>query len=136
MVWYTLHFFPAVGASPVYATMVFAWSFTEIVRYSFYAVGLLGVRVPPLESLRYNTFYLLYPMGAGSEAWLIFKSAPWVPRLPLLTTERQQRLTPAKIDTRKQHLGRLDCMRLMLSALCGHQVRPFSLRWVSRDPRS
>ncbi|KAK4702840.1 hypothetical protein P7C70_g3380, partial [Phenoliferia sp. Uapishka_3] len=77
MVWYILEFYPQVGNSPIYATMVFAWAFTEIIRYTFYAAGLVGAKVGWLETLRYNTFYLLYPMGAGSEAWLIFKSAPY-----------------------------------------------------------
>lgn len=52
MVWYTLHLYPQVGHSPVYATMVFAWAFTEIVRYSFYATGLMGIKVSALETLR------------------------------------------------------------------------------------
>ncbi|KAL8279593.1 hypothetical protein RQP46_007906 [Phenoliferia psychrophenolica] len=77
MVWYTLQLFPQVGHSPIYATMVLAWSVTEIVRYSFYATGLMGVKVGLLEVARYNTFYALYPLGAGSEAWLILKSAPY-----------------------------------------------------------
>ncbi|KAM0747722.1 PTPLA-domain-containing protein [Meredithblackwellia eburnea MCA 4105] len=76
MVLYVLPFFPQVAiGSPIYSTMVFAWSFTEIIRYTHYAATILGFKLPGLEFLRYNTFYLLYPMGAGSEAWFIFKSA-------------------------------------------------------------
>jgi very-long-chain (3R)-3-hydroxyacyl-CoA dehydratase len=38
--------------SPFYASMVFAWSFTEVVRYSHYTTGLLGIKVDLLEYLR------------------------------------------------------------------------------------
>lgn len=49
-----------VAASPIYGSMVFAWSFTEVIRYSFYAAGLLGLQIPILEWLRYVIFYLFY----------------------------------------------------------------------------
>ncbi|SCZ94167.1 BZ3500_MvSof-1268-A1-R1_Chr12-2g03731 [Microbotryum saponariae] len=64
-----------VAASPFYCSMVFAWSVTEVIRYAHYAAGLLGVKVYVLEWLRYSLFYVLYPLGAGSEATLILKSA-------------------------------------------------------------
>ncbi|KAH0827841.1 protein-tyrosine phosphatase-like protein [Lanmaoa asiatica] len=51
--------------------MVLAWSLTEVPRYSYYALGLLGLHSPPwLTWLRYSTFYILYPLGAGSEVLL------------------------------------------------------------------
>ena len=60
--------------------MILAWSITEVIRYAFYAFSLLG-SVPPraLTYLRYTTFYALYPLGAGSEAFLILATVPsWV----------------------------------------------------------
>jgi very-long-chain (3R)-3-hydroxyacyl-CoA dehydratase len=62
--------------SPLYATMVLSWSLTEVIRYSFYAVGLLGIEPGFLLWLRYTTFYLLYPTGAGSEAFVCFATLP------------------------------------------------------------
>ena len=56
--------------------MVFAWSFTEVIRYSFYAFSLFGTEPYPLVYLRYTTFYLLYPLGAGSEAFVNFSTLP------------------------------------------------------------
>lgn len=59
--------------------MVFAWSFTEVIRYSFYALSL--VEKPPtfLLWLRYTTFYVFYPIGASSEAFLIYATLPTSP---------------------------------------------------------
>lgn len=64
--------FPQVGKSPIYASMVLAWSCTEVIRYAHYALGLLQIKSGALEWLRYSTFYVLYPIGAGSEAAVMF----------------------------------------------------------------
>lgn len=56
--------------------MVLSWSITEIIRYSFYAANRLGYEPKWLVWLRYNTFYILYPTGAGSEAACIFATLP------------------------------------------------------------
>jgi very-long-chain (3R)-3-hydroxyacyl-CoA dehydratase len=56
--------------------MVFAWSLTEVIRYSFYAFSLIGLEPYPLLWLRYTTFFLLYPIGAGSEAFLMYSTLP------------------------------------------------------------
>ena len=57
--------------------MILAWSFTEVIRYAFYAFSLLGSEPPrALTYLRYTTFYALYPLGAGSEAFLILATVP------------------------------------------------------------
>lgn len=49
---------------------------TEVIRYSFYACNLLGFEPYILLYLRYTTFYVLYPVGASSEAFLIFATLP------------------------------------------------------------
>ena len=56
--------------------MVLSWSLTEVVRYSFYAFSLLGTEPAPLVFLRYTLFYLLYPTGASSEAFLMYATLP------------------------------------------------------------
>ena len=57
--------------------MILAWSITEVIRYAFYALSLVRNTVPSvLVYLRYTTFYLLYPLGASSEALLILSSLP------------------------------------------------------------
>jgi len=61
---------------PLYATMILSWSITEVIRYAFYACSLLSLEPKFLTYLRYTTFYILYPLGAGSEAFLIFATVP------------------------------------------------------------
>lgn len=56
--------------------MVFAWSSVEVIRYSFYAFNLTGSNPYILLWLRYTAFYVLYPLGASSEASLIYASLP------------------------------------------------------------
>ena len=78
LVWGIAYNFPATTQhSPAYSTMLLAWSFTEVVRYSYFVFTLSGLGVPPLLSfLRYNTFMILYPLGISSECWLVFKAIP------------------------------------------------------------
>jgi len=57
--------------------MTLAWSTTEIIRYAFYACSLLNYEPYFLLWLRYTTFYVLYPLGAGSEAFLAFFTLPF-----------------------------------------------------------
>lgn len=52
--------------------MLLAWSITEIIRYSYFMLNLLGSVPGYLTWLRYNTFYVLYPVGITSEMLLIF----------------------------------------------------------------
>lgn len=61
-----------------------AWSITEVVRYSFYACGLLGYEPYLLLYLRYTMFYVLYPVGAGSEAFLSYATLPFPSGIPTL----------------------------------------------------
>lgn len=62
--------------NPLYASMVLAWSMTEVVRYTFYASSLIGQPPYLLTYLRYTMFYILYPIGAGSEAFLTYSTLP------------------------------------------------------------
>lgn len=56
--------------------MIFSWSVTEVIRYVFYALNLLGIEPYALLYTRYTTFYLLYLTGASSEAFLMFSTLP------------------------------------------------------------
>jgi hypothetical protein len=57
--------------------MLTAWSITEVIRYSYFAINLSsGGSVPKLWLwLRYNTFFVLYPLGISSECALVWKAA-------------------------------------------------------------
>ncbi|RXW14302.1 hypothetical protein EST38_g11548 [Candolleomyces aberdarensis] len=76
LVWGIMAQFTGVRTNALFASMVFAWSFTEVIRYTFYALNLLGYNPPFLLWLRYTTFYILYPLGAGSEAFLMYFTLP------------------------------------------------------------
>jgi very-long-chain (3R)-3-hydroxyacyl-CoA dehydratase len=68
--------------NPLFTTMLLAWSVTEVIRYPFYVLNLLGTEWYPLNWLRYNTFLVLYPLGAGSEAFLSYSTLPPLSTLP------------------------------------------------------
>lgn len=78
LVWGIAYPFPATTQhSPAYSTMLLAWSFTEVVRYSYFVFTLSGLGVPSfLSFLRYNTFTVLYPLGIASECWLVYQAIP------------------------------------------------------------
>ena len=57
--------------------MVIAWGISEVVRYGFYALNLLFKKAPYFSLwIRYTFFYVLYPLGAGSEFMLIQLAIP------------------------------------------------------------
>jgi very-long-chain (3R)-3-hydroxyacyl-CoA dehydratase len=93
LVWGVMNLFPL--ASRMYPLMLIAWSTTEVIRYSYFVMLLQG-SVPDVLSWlrsahvrftfpsgldadrcvwdRYNTFYVLYPLGICSEVWLIYSA--------------------------------------------------------------
>lgn len=75
LVWGIVERFPNTHSSPVYTTMILAWALTEVPRYAYYALSLAGCGVPSwLTWMRYSTFYVLYPIGAGSEALVMLST--------------------------------------------------------------
>jgi hypothetical protein len=77
LVWLIVEPFPHTTAlsSPAYSSMLIAWSVTEVIRYSYFALTLSTGGVPDwMLWLRYNTFFVLYPLGISSECWLIWKA--------------------------------------------------------------
>ncbi|KAJ1667148.1 hypothetical protein IW140_001598 [Coemansia sp. RSA 1813] len=79
LVWGTLYPFdyPEVRASYGFLLMVFAWSITECVRYSHYALSLLNIESPVLLYLRYTLFYVLYPAGVSGELLTMWAALPY-----------------------------------------------------------
>ncbi|KAK8055943.1 hypothetical protein PG993_001170 [Apiospora rasikravindrae] len=66
-VWGVQFPFPALCASPVYSTMLFAWSVTEVIRYTYLAVKLGGYEPAAFTWVRYSSYLILYPLGITSE---------------------------------------------------------------------
>ncbi|CAL8574567.1 hypothetical protein XPA_000523 [Xanthoria parietina] len=83
LVWAVVNQFPAAtSTSPFYSSMLIAWSATEVVRYSYFVLNLRGSVPAFMTWLRYNMFYVLYPVGITSEAVLVWKASeaagePW-----------------------------------------------------------
>ncbi|THY54954.1 PTPLA-domain-containing protein [Aureobasidium pullulans] len=77
LIWGIVTPFPnTVAFSPIYSTMLIAWSITEVIRYSYFAINLSTGSVPSFWLwLRYNTFFVLYPLGISSECWLVWLAA-------------------------------------------------------------
>ncbi|CCU81711.1 unnamed protein product [Blumeria hordei] len=74
LVWGIVLPFPYLAKSPAYSSMLIAWSVTEVIRYSYFVFNLSGYNPRIVTWLRYNTFYVLYPIGISSECWLILKA--------------------------------------------------------------
>jgi len=74
LVWAICYPFPHLQASPVFASMLFAWGAAETIRYTYFFVTLCGAELAPLTWLRYSAFTVLYPVGISSECWLIWRA--------------------------------------------------------------
>jgi very-long-chain (3R)-3-hydroxyacyl-CoA dehydratase len=70
----------SVTSSWWFSQMVVAWSLSELVRYSYYLVGLFkGKKIPAvLTWLRYSAFLVLYPMGITGEIGCLIKALPHI----------------------------------------------------------
>lgn len=76
LVWAVVDSFPlATTPSPFYSSMLLAWSATEVVRYSYFVLNLRGSVPGFMTWLRYNMFYVLYPVGIASECVLVWKAS-------------------------------------------------------------
>uniref|UniRef100_F1L923 Very-long-chain (3R)-3-hydroxyacyl-CoA dehydratase n=3 Tax=Ascaris suum TaxID=6253 RepID=F1L923_ASCSU len=67
--------------------LLLAWSVTEVVRYSFYALSLINAVPKWLVWMRYTFFIVLYPMGASGELFTIFAALPEVAAKKHFTVE-------------------------------------------------
>jgi len=74
LVWGVVNNFPDLAESVVYSSMLVAWSVTEVIRYSYFVLNLSGYQPAFVTWLRYNTFFVLYPVGISSECWMIYKA--------------------------------------------------------------
>jgi len=82
LVWPVVDAFPSSAFSRAYSSMLLAWSVTEVIRYTYFASVLVSsnsndgrMGVPRwLKWLRYNTFFILYPLGIGSECYMILQT--------------------------------------------------------------
>eukprot|EP00912_Choanoflagellata_sp_UC4_P001204 UC4_evm2s754 len=77
VVWGQLHPFLAetiTNNGAFFSLMVAAWSITEVIRYTSYALKQLNIEIQPLTFLRYTLFIVLYPAGVSGELSCLFAS--------------------------------------------------------------
>lgn len=67
LMWAICYPFPHLNASPFYSSMLGAWSTTEVIRYSYFALKQVEGVPNWLHWLRYSAFLVLYPVGISSE---------------------------------------------------------------------
>ncbi|KAG5976201.1 hypothetical protein E4U55_007454 [Claviceps digitariae] len=72
LVWPIINTWPFLATSPFYSSMLLAWSVTEVIRYTYFALSLAQMLPPVLTWVRYTTFYVLYPLGITSECMLVY----------------------------------------------------------------
>jgi len=65
--WGILHFLPTTRSSVGVFCLLFAWTITEMIRYSMYAIQLVGSPPYLLTWLRYTFFIIAYPVGVSGE---------------------------------------------------------------------
>ena len=68
-------------------SLLLAWALTEVIRYAFFAVKLVGevpLLSPTLLWLRYSTFTVLYPLGIASELVLAGRAVGLMAKSPAL----------------------------------------------------
>ncbi|XP_073156902.1 uncharacterized protein [Henckelia pumila] len=69
---------------PSVAITFFAWSLSEVIRYSHYVLNLTGGTPKWITLVRYNAFIFLYPIGVfPGEMWLMYKALPLIKKKKL-----------------------------------------------------
>lgn len=71
LVWGICQPFPTLNASPWYSSMLIAWSTTEVIRYTYFALKQFDAVPAWLHWLRYSAFLILYPIGISSEVAMV-----------------------------------------------------------------
>ncbi|CAL1541983.1 unnamed protein product [Lymnaea stagnalis] len=88
LVWGVVWSVPAAQYGIQVALWLFAWTVTEIIRYTFYFFSLLPGPVPHvLVWCRYTFFIILYPIGVTGELMTIFSALPVVKESQLYSFE-------------------------------------------------
>jgi very-long-chain (3R)-3-hydroxyacyl-CoA dehydratase len=84
----------AVTQSYWASQMLVAWSFAEIIRYSYYAVALVDKdRIPSVMTwVRYSGFLILYPMGITGEIASLYNALDFVKRNGTYTVQMPNKL--------------------------------------------
>jgi len=74
VVWAILYLCPSSQSSIGFSLLLFAWTITEIIRYSMYAISLIGTPPYFLTWLRYTFFIIAYPVGVSGELFCSYSA--------------------------------------------------------------
>lgn len=72
--------------------LIFAWSITEVIRYSFYALSLIKTVPYVLIWMRYTFFIVLYPLGASGELFTMLAGLDEIYKKKIFTLEMPNNL--------------------------------------------
>ncbi|CAO2839985.1 unnamed protein product [Amaranthus hypochondriacus] len=61
----------------IFVTFV-AWSISEVIRYSNYALSCIGKCPYWSTYIRYTLFIPVYPVGVAGEMWLMYQALPYI----------------------------------------------------------
>ncbi|KAK4123538.1 PTPLA-domain-containing protein [Parathielavia appendiculata] len=75
LMWAVCWPFPQLNASVFYSSMLCAWSLTEVIRYTYFALKQVEAVPGWLHWLRYSAFLVLYPVGISSEVAMTLQAA-------------------------------------------------------------
>uniref|UniRef100_A0A914ULM6 Very-long-chain (3R)-3-hydroxyacyl-CoA dehydratase n=1 Tax=Plectus sambesii TaxID=2011161 RepID=A0A914ULM6_9BILA len=78
LVWPVLYKVESARSSIGVPMLLVCWSVTEVIRYSYYAFGIIGWTPYILTWMRYTFFIVLYPLGASGEVFAAWAALPEV----------------------------------------------------------
>lgn len=78
VVWGVIHSFARVHNSITLPVVLIAWSITEVIRYLYYVMYLVGWVPYALLWCRYTFFIVLYPMGVSGEILTTIFALPYI----------------------------------------------------------
>lgn len=68
---------PRMQTKPVVFYLFLIWSCVEVVRYPYYIMQLLRIKIPVLKWLRYTIWIPLYPLGFVCEGIIMLRNIPY-----------------------------------------------------------
>ena len=85
VLWMVTDLFPSTQKAPGVILYLICWTITEIVRYSYYVLNILGSVPYFLMWCRYTFFFVLYPLGVAGELITIYTALPVVKKTGILS---------------------------------------------------
>lgn len=91
--WAVLHLLPPARLSVGFLLLLLAWTVTEMIRYSLYALQLLTTSPPHfLTWLRYSFFIIAYPVGVTGELLVSWAGLGYASQARVMAVELPNRL--------------------------------------------